>query len=67
MLLSLDEYRRHLRSTYDAVARAGDELEAQDVRPPGRDVMGVNSRYRRAHERERARRARGKGSRGLEG
>jgi hypothetical protein len=72
MLLSLDEYRRCLRSTYDAVARAGVELEAQDAYGRGRDVIGANSRYRQARERERARRAatwftRGDGSRELEG
>jgi hypothetical protein len=71
MLLSLDDYRRCLHSTYDAVARAADELEAQDAHGRGRDVIGANSRYRQARERERARRAanwftRGDGSSDLE-
>ena len=72
MLLSLDEYRRCLRSTYDAVAQAGQDLEAEDARSRGRAVIQAHARYRRARDRERARRAAdwftpGKGSRSPEG
>jgi hypothetical protein len=57
MLLSLDAYRRHLRSTYDAMVQAGEELESEDERSGGRDVIVASHRYRRARERERSRQA----------
>jgi hypothetical protein len=57
MLLSLEEYRRHLRSTYDTMVRAGAHLESEDERLGGRDAISASYRYRRARDRERARRA----------
>lgn len=57
MLLSLDDYRRQLRSTFDAVMRAEATLEAEKDPATGGDILETNRRYRRARERERARRA----------
>jgi hypothetical protein len=61
MLISLREYRRQLRSTFDAVIRAEATLENQrerrrDASEQG-TVLDANGRYRRARERQRARRA----------
>jgi hypothetical protein len=58
MLLSLDDYRRQLRSTFDAVMRAeATTFEAEKEPSVGGEILETNRRYRRARERERARRA----------
>ena len=57
MLLSLDAYRRQLRSTYDVVLRAEAALEEEREASGSSKVLQENRRYRRAQDRERARRA----------
>ena len=57
MLLSLDAYRRQLRSTYDAVLAAEATLEEERENPDSSKILQENRRYRQAQERERARRA----------
>jgi hypothetical protein len=57
MLLSLDAYRRQLRSTYDAVLAAEATLEEEREDADDSKILRENRRYRQAQERERARRA----------
>jgi hypothetical protein len=57
MLLLLEDYRRQVRQTYDAVMRAEAALESEKDPPIVGDIMQTNQRYRRARDRQRARRA----------
>jgi hypothetical protein len=57
MLLSLEDYRRQLRETYDAVVRAEAALEPDKDPPIVGDIIQTNQRYRRARDRQRARHA----------
>jgi hypothetical protein len=57
MRLSLEDYRRQLRQTYDAAMRAEAALESQKDPPTMGDIIQTNQRYRRARDRQQARRA----------